>query len=63
MVDVNYYANSCEKQRCKVAFHTIPVGVVFKVKFVTISFHQTEMLTDFVIYTNEKKINIKDNFD
>jgi magnesium transporter len=30
---------------------------------ITISFHQTEMLTDFVIYTNRKNINIKDNFD
>ena len=33
----------------KLPFHTIPVGVVFKEEVcITISFHQTEMLTDFV---------------
>jgi magnesium transporter len=48
----------------KLPFHTIPVGVVFKEEVcVTISFHQTEMLTDFVTYANKKKIEIKDNFD
>ena len=48
----------------KLPFHTIPVGVVFKEEVcVTISFHQTEMLTDFVAYANKKNIDIKDNFD
>ena len=48
----------------KLPFHTIPVGVVFKEEVcVTISFHQTEMLTDFVTYANKKNIDIKDNFD
>lgn len=48
----------------KLPFHTIPVGVVFKEEVcVTISFHQTEMLTDFVAYANKKSIDIKDNFD
>lgn len=48
----------------KLPFHTIPVGVVFKDEVcVTISFHETEMLTDFVVYTQRKNIIIKDNFD
>ena len=48
----------------KLPFHTIPVGVVFKGNVcATISFHKTEMLTDFVIYANKKNIDIKDNFD
>jgi magnesium transporter len=38
----------------KLPFHTIPVGVVFKGEVCITIIHQTEMLTDFVIYTNEK---------
>jgi len=48
----------------KLPFQTIPVGIVFKGEIcVTVSFQQTEMLTDFVTYTKRKRINIKDNFD
>lgn len=48
----------------KLPFNTIPVGIVFKDDIcVTISFHKTEMLTDFVVYTQRKGKNIKDNFD
>lgn len=48
----------------KLPFHTIPVGIIFKADVcVTVSFHQTEMLTDFVLYTQRKNIDIKDNFD
>ncbi len=48
----------------KLPFQTIPVGIIFKEEIcVTVSFHQTEMLTDFVAYTKRKHINIKDNFD
>lgn len=48
----------------KLPFQTIPVGIVFKGEVcVTISFQQTEMLTDFVAYTKRKRIDIKDNFD
>ena len=48
----------------KLPFNTIPVGVVFKEEVcVTISFHKTEMLTDFVTYSGKKNIDIKDNFD
>lgn len=48
----------------KLPFNTIPVGIVFKEEIcVTISFYKTEMLTDFVIYTRRKNMDIKDNFD
>lgn len=48
----------------KLPFQTIPVGVIFKGAIcVTISFQETEMLTDFVAYTKRKRINIKDNYD
>ncbi|CAN1569599.1 CorA Mg2+ and Co2+ transporters [Flavobacteriaceae bacterium] len=48
----------------KLPFNTIPLGVVFKGEVcVTISFHKTEMLTDFVIYTQRKNTDIKDYFD
>ncbi|MNS08329.1 Magnesium transport protein CorA [compost metagenome] len=48
----------------KLPFHTIPVGIIFKGDIrVTVSFQKTEMLTDFVIYTQRKGIYIKDNFD
>jgi magnesium transporter len=48
----------------KLPFTTIPVGVVFKEEIcVTISFYKTEMLSDFVIYTQRKSKDIKDNFD
>jgi magnesium transporter len=48
----------------KLPFNTIPVGIVFKGEIcVTISFHKTEMLTDFVIYTQRKNNDIKDYFD
>jgi len=40
------------------------VGIVFKGEVcVTISFHKTDMLTDFVTYSRRKNIDIKDNFD
>ena len=48
----------------KLPFHTIPVGIVFKGEVcITISFHKTEMLSDFVTYSKRKNIDIKDNFD
>ena len=53
-----------KSQDVKLPFQTIPVGIVFKGDIcVTVSFQQTEMLTDFVTYTKRKSINIKDNFD
>lgn len=48
----------------KLPFNTIPVGIVFKGEIcVTISFHKTEMLTDFVVYTQRKNKDIKDYYD
>ena len=48
----------------KLPFHTIPVGIVFKGEVcITISFHKTEMLSDFVTYSKRKNIDINDNFD
>lgn len=48
----------------KLPFHTIPVGIIFKNDIcVTISFHPSELLTDFVTYTQRKNIGVKDNFD
>lgn len=48
----------------KLPFNTIPVGVIFKGEVcVTISFYKTEMLIDFVTYTQRKNKDIKDNFD
>lgn len=48
----------------KLPFNTIPVGIVFKGEIcVTISFYKTEMLTDFVIYTQRKNKDVKNNFD
>lgn len=48
----------------KLPFHTIPVGIVFKAEVcVSLSFYKTEMLTDFVSYTQKKGIVIKDHFD
>ncbi|CAM2812212.1 magnesium transporter [Flavobacterium succinicans] len=48
----------------KLPFNTIPVGVVFKGEIcVTISFYKTEMLTDFVAYSQRKNNNVKDYFD
>jgi magnesium transporter len=48
----------------KLPFNTIPLGVVFKGQVcVTISFHKTEMLSDFVTYTKRKNNDVKDYFD
>jgi hypothetical protein len=55
-MDINHHAYSCEENDVKLPFHTIPVGIVFKDEVcVTVSFHQTEMLTDFVTYTQRKE--------
>ncbi|KQB41635.1 magnesium transporter CorA family protein [Flavobacterium aquidurense] len=48
----------------KLPFQTIPLGLIFKEDIcVTISFYETEIISDFVQYTNRKNIHIKDNFD
>ncbi|MEC4050809.1 magnesium transporter CorA family protein [Flavobacterium sp. SUN046] len=48
----------------KLPFTTVPLGVVFKDDiFVSICFYETEMLHDFVFYTQRKNVTIKNNFD
>jgi magnesium transporter len=48
----------------KLPFTTVPLGIVFKDDvFVSICFHETEMLNDFVSYTQRKNITIKNHFD
>ncbi|MEO8534150.1 MAG: magnesium transporter CorA family protein [Flavobacterium sp.] len=48
----------------KLPFQTVPVGLIFKDDIcVTISFYKTEIIPDFVTYTQRKNIVIKDNFD
>lgn len=47
-----------------VPYTTIPLGIIFKdEKLVTVCFYKTDMIADFIAYTNRKKINVSDNFD
>ncbi|PIF31299.1 magnesium transporter [Flavobacterium sp. 9] len=48
----------------KLPFQTIPMGLIFKKDIcVTISFYETQIISDFVQYTRRKNIHIKDNYD
>lgn len=48
----------------KLPFNTAPLGLMFKDDvFVSLCFHQTAILSDFVIYTQRKKITINNHFD
>lgn len=48
----------------KLPFNTAPLGLMFKDDvFVSLSFHQTEILPDFVLYTQRKKSDISSHFD
>ncbi|WP_136667595.1 magnesium transporter CorA family protein [Flavobacterium sp. H122] len=48
----------------KLPFTTIPLGLIFNSQhFVSVCFHKTEMLDDFIIYTQRKNLTVKDNFD
>lgn len=48
----------------KLPFTTIPLGIVFKEDvFVSICFYETEMLHDFVHYTQRKNVTIQNHFD
>lgn len=48
----------------KLPFTTVPLGIVFKDDvFVSICFHETEMIHDFLFYTQRKNILVKNNFD
>ena len=48
----------------KLPFNTAPLGIVFKDDtFVSLSFEQSEILTDFVNYTQRKKVGITNHYD
>ncbi len=48
----------------KLPFNTAPLGLIFKDDiFVSLCFHQTDILSDFVLYTQRKKIAIHNHFD
>lgn len=48
----------------KLPFTTVPLGIIFKEGvFVSVCFHTTEMINDFVAYTQRKNIRIKNHFD
>ena len=48
----------------KLPFNTAPLGLMFKEDvFVSLCFHQTDILSDFVLYTKRKKITIENDFD
>lgn len=48
----------------KLPFNTAPFGIIFKDDiFVSICFEQTEILTDFVNYTQRKKVEITSHYD
>ena len=47
----------------KVPFSTVPLGLIFKNEiYVSICFYKTEMLTDFISFTNRKGITKQNNF-
>lgn len=47
----------------KLPFNTVPVGIIFNDSaFVTICFHENEVIQDFINYTAKKKSYIKDDF-
>lgn len=48
----------------KLPFNTAPLGLIFKDNvFVSLCFHQTDILSDFVAYTQRKKITINNHLD
>lgn len=50
--------------RNKIPYSTIPIGIIFNEEYlITICFHKTDMLLDFIAFTQRKKINITSNFE
>lgn len=48
----------------KLPFNTAPLGIVFKDQvFVTVCFHETDILTDLVKYLSRKNIRIQNDFE
>lgn len=48
----------------EIPFTTVPLGIIFKDDIlVSVCFYKTELLPDFITYTQRKNRQIKDNFD
>ena len=48
----------------KIPFSTVPLGVIFKDEvLVTVCFYNTQLIPDFISYTQKKKLNSPDHFD
>lgn len=48
----------------KLPFNTAPMGLIFKDEvFVSLTFHKTDILSDFVVYSQRKKIIVENHFD
>lgn len=48
----------------RLPYTTVPLGLVFKDDvFISVSFTETELIYDFVVFTQRKSIEPKDNFD
>lgn len=48
----------------KLPFNTAPLGLIFKEDtFISLCFHQTDILSDFVLYTQRKKISVNNHYD
>lgn len=48
----------------KLPFNTAPLGLMFKDDvFVSLCFHETDILSDFIAYTKRKKISINNHYD
>ena len=48
----------------KLPFSTMPLGIIFKDDVIlTLSFKESDVLQDFIVYQNKKKLEIKDHYD
>ena len=48
----------------KLPFTTVPLGIIFKEdRFVSICFYKTEMLDDFVVYSQRKHLQVRNHYD
>lgn len=48
----------------KIPYSTVPIGIIFNENhLVTVCFYKTDMLQDFIAFTQRKKINITSNFE
>ncbi|HRP01990.1 MAG TPA: magnesium transporter CorA family protein [Candidatus Kapabacteria bacterium] len=51
-------------EKNNIPYSTVPIGIIFNEDhLVTICFYKTDMLQDFIAFTQRKKINISSNFE